>query len=185
MVLDPPTYATYPLPPFLFPVSPPPFCSCPVFPLRERAQTRPIPLSDFLSPPKLVLEAALYSKFPTPRKSLLSVLSQEMRHINIFLRCQNRVSWVGDKKFMLTKFMCSICPLNQLLIWGRISLPLFTSCDGNDSHNLEWPIQWISINPPFPFPNRKVPRRSNPPQWTVFASKKTRFQANPAPGTER
>ena len=44
---------------------------------------------------------------------LFCVLSQEMRHINFFLGVQNREFWVGDKKFMLKKFMCFSRPLKN------------------------------------------------------------------------
>ena len=48
--------------------------------------------------------------------SLFCVLSQEMRHINVFLEAQNGVFWVRAKKLMLKKliilFMCFFGPLN-------------------------------------------------------------------------
>ena len=43
--------------------------------------------------------------------SLFCILSQEMRHTNFFLGAQNRVFWVGAKKFTLEMFMCFFCPL--------------------------------------------------------------------------
>ena len=77
----------------------------------------PLRTSQFLWPKM----ARLGPRFRPPKssrkslcRSLFCVLSQEMRHINIFSGGPEWGFWVGAKKFMLKKLMGFFCPFSTL-----------------------------------------------------------------------